>query len=180
MSAEYLRLERSERDLSEGPEAKRKASGVTSACARMTDEKLDFEITVDIGAPPSVVWEVMSDVERWPEWTASVRSIRRLDQGPFRIGSRALIRQPKFPPALWTVTAIDPVAGFTWRSGAPGVWVHAHHTLKPTPTGTRVRLGLRYEGFVGQMIARMTREITERYLAMEASGLKKRSEERVR
>lgn len=142
----------------------------------MNDAMLDFQTTVDIDAPPHVVWEVMSDVERWPEWTASVRSIRRLDSGPFRVGSQALIRQPRFPPALWTVTAIEPLRSFTWRSGAPGVWVHAHHSLTPTATGTRVRLGLRYRGLLGRLIARMTRGITERYLAMEAEGLKRRSE----
>jgi hypothetical protein len=37
-------------------------------------------------------------------------------------------------------------------------------------------LSLRYEGLLGGLLARMTRGITNRYLAMEANGLKKRSE----
>lgn len=138
---------------------------------------MDFRITIDIQAPPHVVWEVMADVERWHEWTDSVRSIRLLGGEPLGVGSRAVIRQPRFPPALWTVTALDPVQGFTWRSGAPGMRVHAHHTLSSTSDGTRVTLALRYEGPLGRLVARLTRGITERYLAMEAAGLKRRSEE---
>jgi uncharacterized protein YndB with AHSA1/START domain len=34
-----------------------------------------FRIGVDIGAPPERVWQVMNEVDRWHEWTKSVRSI---------------------------------------------------------------------------------------------------------
>jgi uncharacterized membrane protein len=42
---------------------------------------MDFDISVDIAAPPDVVWAVVSDAERWHEWTESVRSIRLFDAG---------------------------------------------------------------------------------------------------
>ena len=35
---------------------------------------MEFQVQVDIDAPEDVVWEVMSDGERWHEWTASVTS----------------------------------------------------------------------------------------------------------
>ena len=120
----------------------------------------------------------MADAERWHEWTPSVRSIRLLDTPPLRVGSRALIRQPKFPPAVWTVTALEPGRSFTWKSGAPGVWVHAHHSVEPVPGGTRATLTLRYDGVLARLIGRLTRGITNRYLSYEAEGLKRRSEER--
>ena len=139
---------------------------------------MEFTRTVDIAAPPHVVWSVMRDAERWHEWTASVRSIRLLDKEPLHVGSRAMIRQPKFPPAMWTVTALDEGRSFSWKSGGPGTWVHAHHSVAPTAEGSRVTLGLRYEGPIGKLLARLTRSITERYLDLEAAGLKRRSEER--
>lgn len=137
---------------------------------------MDFQIAVEIAAPPDVVWSVMEDAERWHEWTPSVRSIRLLDPRPLRIGSRAVIRQPKFPPALWKITAIDPGRSFEWTSVAPGVRVVARHGVAPIAAGTRATLSLQYSGLFGSLIARLTKGITERYLDMEAKGLKARSE----
>ena len=92
------------------------------------------------------------------------------------LGSRALIRQPKFPPAVWKITAIEPGKRFTWRSGAPGMWVYAHHSIEPVPGGARATLRLHYEGVIGVLLGRLTRRITDRYLGYEAAGLKQRSE----
>lgn len=130
---------------------------------------------VDINAPAIRVFEVMADTDRWHEWTPSVKSIKRFDGVGFAVGSRAVIRQPKFPPALWTITDIDD-RSFTWVNQAPGIRVIAQHSAEPTPRGTRVTLSLRYEGFLARVLARITRGITNRYLALEANGLKKRSE----
>lgn len=134
-----------------------------------------FSISVDINTPVDRVFEVMSDTDRWPEWTPSVTSIKLLDAGEFRIGTRAVIRQPKFPPALWTVTSIGGNS-FTWENRAPGIRVIAHHAAEPIATGARATLSLRYEGFLARLLARLTRGITNRYLAMEARGLKARAE----
>jgi hypothetical protein len=141
---------------------------------------MEYRITVDIEAPPEVVWPVMRDGERWHEWTASVTSVRRLDKGPLRIGSRALIRQPRFPPAVWKVTALEPGHSFTWRSGLPLMWVYGHHSVERHAKGTRATLRLTYEGVLARLMARWTRGITNRYLGLEAAGLKRRSEERAR
>lgn len=135
-----------------------------------------FSISIDINAPAERVFEVMTDTGRWHEWTPSITSITRIGGGPFVVGSRALVRQPKLPPALWTVTAIELGRGFTWVSKAPGVRVYAHHEVEPLATGSRATLSLRYEGWFGNVIANLTARITARYLAMEAGGLKTRSE----
>jgi len=135
-----------------------------------------FRISIDINTPVDRVFEVMADTDRWPEWTPSVTSIKRLDAGEFAVGSRAVIRQPKFPPALWTVTAIDPGHGFTWVNQAPGIKVIARHVAEPIGAGSRATLSLRFEGFLAKLLARVTRNITNRYLAMEANGLKARAE----
>lgn len=136
-----------------------------------------FSISIDIAAPAERVWDVMRDTDRWHEWTPSVTSIRRLGRESFAIGTRVLIRQPKFPPALWTLTAIEPGRSFTWVSRAPGLRVTAHHEVEPTRGGSRATLSLELQGIFGGVFGRLTRGITERYLALEANGLKARSEQ---
>ena len=139
-----------------------------------------FSINVDIAAPPERVWQVMTDVEKWPEWTESVQSVKRLDSGPFRLGSRARIKQPKFLPALWEVTEIDPPHSFTWVTRSPGVVASGRHRVEATARGSRATLSVAYGGFLGGVVARRLAGLTDRYLMFEAAGLKQRSEINVR
>lgn len=136
-----------------------------------------FSITAEILAPPQLVWSVMADVERWPEWTASISRVKRLSPGPLQVGSRVRIHQPKLPPAFWRVTELNPGGDFTWVSVAPGVRVTARHAVETTAIGCRVTLSIRYEGLLGRWLARWTQDLNERYLAMEANGLKARCTE---
>lgn len=135
-----------------------------------------FHITVDIAAPPERVWQVMTDVERWPEWTESVQKVKRLDNGPFQVGSRARIKQPKFLPAVWEVTELDAQRGFTWISRSPGVVASAKHRIERTARGSKVNLSVAYGGMLGGVVAKLLGGITDRYLMFEAAGLKQRSE----
>jgi uncharacterized membrane protein len=138
---------------------------------------MTFETSVDIAAPADIVWSVMSDVERWHEWTASVRSIRQLDKGPLRIGSRAVVRQPKLPPALWKVETLEPGRSFVWKSGLPGMWVYGEHSIEPISNGSRARLAVRFAGPLGLLMGRLLTSLNNRYLGLEAAGLKRRSED---
>ena len=135
-----------------------------------------YSISIDINAPAERVFEVMTDVERWHEWTPSITGIKRTRSGALTVGERATVRQPKFPPATWTVNEIKPGRSFSWFNRAPGLRVTGHHAAEPTATGSRATLGLRYEGIFGGLLARMTERITKRYLELEAKGLKARAE----
>ena len=132
--------------------------------------------SVDIDAPPERVWAVMVDVTRWPEWTPSVTQIRRLDAGPLAVGARARIHQPRLLPAVWEVSDFLEGRRFTWVTSSPGVRVSASHVIEPTTDGSRVVLSLHFSGFLGRFIASWTSKLNSRYLALEADGIKKRSE----
>jgi len=54
---------------------------------------MKIEVSVEVFRPAERVWSVLVDVERWPEWTASITQIERLDQAAFGPGSRVRIRQ---------------------------------------------------------------------------------------
>ena len=137
----------------------------------------DFAIKVDIEATPGRVWEVMSDGERWAEWTPSVTSVEIYDK-PLRVGGRALVRQPKLAPAKFTITALEPGKSFTWATGIPGiVYVTAHHSIEPIAAGARVTLALHFGGLLGGIAGKHYAALNNEYLAMEAAGLKRFSEE---
>lgn len=145
---------------------------------------MEFSITTDVDASADLVFAVLTDVERWPEWTPTVTRVERLDGSslPLAINSRIRIVQPKVPPAEWTVTALEAGRGFRMMSRSPGATVVANHWAEPVGDGrrSRVTLSVTFSGWLGQVIARMMRGLNQRYLAQEAAGLKLRSEAKAR
>ncbi|HUR32155.1 MAG TPA: SRPBCC family protein [Vicinamibacterales bacterium] len=136
----------------------------------------DYSVSVQIEAPPDRVWSVMSDIERWHEWTPTITRVQRTNAGPFRIGARARVHQPRLPAADWMVTAIQEGRSFTWESRAPGLRVTARHQVEAVGTGSRVTLSIQYSGVVGNLLGRLIAGINRRYIALEADGLKRRAE----
>jgi uncharacterized protein YndB with AHSA1/START domain len=138
---------------------------------------MELRATTDVAASPDRVWDVLVDIERWPEWTDSVRSVRLLDAGALAVGSRVEIAQQRIPTGTYTVTGLVPGRAFTWEQRQPGSTVSAHHECVRLPDGgTRVELRVVMGGAVGGVVGRLYRGLTERYLAMEAAGLKARAE----
>jgi uncharacterized membrane protein len=138
---------------------------------------LDFRTTVDINAPAERVWAVMRDIERWPEWTPTVNRVRRIGDGPLSVGSRAVIWQPKLLPAKWEVTELDDGGRmFAWVTRGPGMRLTARHSVEATLDGSRATLSIQFSGTLGGFFAWLTRNLNERYLALEAAGLKERTE----
>jgi uncharacterized membrane protein len=136
------------------------------------------EDSIEIDAPPQVVWDVFSDVEHWPEWTASVTSLSGRDGSALAVGRRFAIKQPGLQKLIWKVAEIEPGGSWTWATRSPGVNVIARHYVTALPGGrTLVRQELDQRGALGALVGRLTVKRTKRYLAMEARGLKARSEQ---
>jgi uncharacterized membrane protein len=144
--------------------------------ARFLSDMNIFSITINIAASPERVWSVMTDFEHWPEWTPTVKSIKRLDTGPITNKSSVLLRQPKLPPALWKVVEFNPGKNYAWVTVSPGVRITANHSVAPIETGSRVTLSIQYEGIFGKLLGKFLTSLNNRYLNLEANGLKKRSE----
>ena len=137
------------------------------------DGRVEQSKTVDIAADPTRVWEVVADVERWSEWSETVTVARRLDDGPLRPGARTQLKQPRLPTGIWTVTELEPGQSFTWVQTGPGLSTVGRHELDPLPGGgTRVRLTIDQRGLLGAVVGRLYAGLTDRYLALEAAGLK--------
>jgi uncharacterized membrane protein len=133
--------------------------------------------TITIDAPPEVVWAVYTDIEHWPEWTASVTSAQLNPTGPLEFDSRASIKQPRLPRVVWTVSTIQPNRSWTWHNRSPGATTLAHHTLAETPDGqTHVSLSIDQRGVIGRPVGWLLKRLTRRYLRLEAEGLRRRRE----
>ncbi|NEA24465.1 SRPBCC family protein [Actinomadura bangladeshensis] len=136
---------------------------------------MHFEISVDIDAAPETVWNLLTDVESWPDMTDSIDRVELLDK-PFALSSRSRVHQPKIPVAIWTVTDLKENESFTWESRSPGVTTTAIHAMTPTENGVTVRLTLDQKGPLAPVIALLTGRLTRRYVTMEANGLKAKAE----
>jgi hypothetical protein len=134
-----------------------------------------LSVAIDIPANPAIVWRIVAEVERWPEWTPTITRVQRLDEGPLRLGSRARIWQPRLPVAMWEVTDLEQESGFTWVSSSPLVRVTAGHWIEPHAGGSRVSLSVSFSGLLGSLVARLTRRLNVTYLHQEAEGLRKRA-----
>jgi uncharacterized membrane protein len=135
-----------------------------------------FEASIEVRAPAQQVFDVYSDVERWPEWTDSVTSVQRLDTGPLRVGSRARISQPRLPTAEWEVVELVPGQSFSWTARGPGIRTTGHHLITSGDGPVTVTAALEQAGPLGPVLGLMTKGLTERYLQMEVRGLKARCE----
>jgi uncharacterized membrane protein len=137
-----------------------------------------IESGVGIDAPATVVWDVFSDVERWPDWTASVTRLVALDGPGIAVGKRFEIKQPRMPTLIWEVTELTPRAGWTWVQRSPGGTTLARHeVIAESADRTRVRQEIDQRGPVGALVGVLMLRMTKRYLELEAAGLKARSEQ---
>nr|WSX73028.1 SRPBCC family protein [Streptomyces sp. NBC_00899]WSX80906.1 SRPBCC family protein [Streptomyces sp. NBC_00899] len=128
-----------------------------------------YSLTVDAPAPR--VWQVLTEVEHWPELTASMTSVRGLDGPRPVLGARFEVRQPRLRRAVWTVTRLDEGTAFDWESRAPGVLSRGTHLLEPDGSATRLTLTIDQTGILAWPIALLAGTMIRRYVAMEARGI---------
>src|SRR5690349_4726548 len=135
-----------------------------------------FDHSTTVNAPAERVWAVFSDVVHWPDWTPTVESVERLDEGDLRVGARTRIRQPKLPVAVWEVTELKDGEYFEWVSRAPGIKTTGGHRVVSTPEGTVVTATIIQEGPLGWIFGKLYAKLTKEYIATETACLKKVTE----
>jgi uncharacterized membrane protein len=139
-------------------------------------DAIKLKNTIIIAAPRSVVWDVTVDVEGWPQWAPTFSSVKRLDKGPFDVGSSALIKQPGLPPAKWVVSSLTPGERFTWESRVRGIHMIATHELTTHPAGTQNVLRVELRGLVARLLWPLICFPASRSLQRENAGLKAKCE----
>lgn len=102
--------------------------------------------------------------------------IEELDSRPMGLRSRVRIEQPGLRPTVWVVTAWEPETRFVWEAESFGVAVTGSHILDACEEGCEVTLGLRFDGGLGGLVGLLKGRLAERYVRLEAEGLKARSQ----
>ena len=96
-----------------------------------------LQAEVDINAPVSRVWGLVSDLSRMPQWSPQCRMMKLL--GPLRPGTRTINlnrRNMLFWPTTATITEVIPERKIAFRIPInTSVW---SYELEATATGTRL------------------------------------------
>jgi uncharacterized membrane protein len=144
--------------------------------AKHASNPAHMSVTFDTQASADRVFSVLHDVEHWPEWTSTMTTVKKMDDGPLVVGSKVRVRQPKLLPAVWLVTELDQDRVFTWCTRSPGLQVTGDHRIESVGSSRRITLSINVSGPLGPLVSRLIRGLNQRYIATEAKGLKERCE----
>jgi uncharacterized protein YndB with AHSA1/START domain len=146
-------------------------------------------VTVErsIAATPERVWEVITDIDAWPQTMTSITRVERMDDGTgFAPGTRwreyrRVMRREGSEEM--EVTAVDPGASYTVEAENHGVHYTTVFTL--TPDGDRSRLAVSFSGrhlappgIMARMLARLGMKAVRRGLDMDLADIAAAAERR--
>ena len=136
-----------------------------------------FETAIDIDARQQRVWDVLSDLEAWPDLIETVDLVELLTPAPVSEGSRVRLKQPKLPEGTWDITVWDAPSYFEYRQQSGGVAVVAGHRVEALEEGrSRLTLTLDMRGVLVPLVGLFYKGLTNRYMTIEAEGMKRAAE----
>jgi uncharacterized membrane protein len=136
-----------------------------------------FEKSIEINAPQQRVWDVLSVLEAWPQRIETVEEVELLTPAPIGKGSRVRLKQPKLPEGTWDITAWEAPSHFAWTQKTGGTTSVAGHRVEALGDGrSRLTLTLDMRGLLIPIVALFYTKLTERYMDLEAEGMKRAAE----
>jgi uncharacterized membrane protein len=136
-----------------------------------------FETSIEIDAPQQRVWDVLSALEAWPQRIETVDIVELLTPAPIAKGSRVRLKQPKLPEGTWDVTVWDAPSYFEWTQKTSGITSVAGHRVEARGEGRALlTLTLDMRGLLIPIMALFYKDLTNRYMNLEAEGMKRAAE----
>ena len=132
----------------------------------------EYTKVLECGAPRGAVWNVLADVQKWPDWTPTMTSVRAVGSAGLVHGNTFEVKQPGLAKAVFTVEACEEGSAFAWSTRSAGVSTIADHVLSDTTGGgTRIELLIRMSGpGVGLLWMLLGRKV-RRFVDTEAESL---------
>lgn len=138
---------------------------------------MHFEAAATIDAAPEIVWSVLTDTARWPEWDPFCDRV----EGSVALGKKVKVFTKLSPGRAFPVKVAELEAprAMTWRGGMPFGLFKGERTYRLAPEGAGTRFTMR-EAFSGPLLGLIGKTIPDMNEAFAAfvRGLKQRSEER--
>jgi len=108
---------------------------------------LAFEASIIINAPAETIWNVLTDVQKFPEWEPNVTKV----EGQAGLGQKITVHT-KFSERTFPVTVSEfvPNSRMVWSSGMPlGLFKGARtFTLTPVSGGIQVKTREEFSGLL--------------------------------
>lgn len=137
-----------------------------------------------IAAPLETVFQLMTDIPRWPRTITAIERVDVLTDGPVAVGTRFRETRRMFGREAteeMTVSELTPPTRFVLTAFNHGTAYRAEHSLAPTNGGTR--LTLTFEGIPKTLGARllmplglMMKGTVKKQLAADLADIKRAAE----
>ena len=138
---------------------------------------MQFEQSIEVDASQRRVWEVLTDFGAWPQRIETVEVAELRTPAPIGVGSVVFLKQPKLPEGTWEVTVWDAPSFFEFVQKSGGTTVVAGHRVEALDEGrSRLTLELDMRGLLVPVFGRIYRDLTNRYMTLEAQGMKRAAE----
>jgi len=130
--------------------------------------------TALIDAPAERVWDILTGIERWPEWNEQVAWTRlngsvaagtgfRWRAGGVTIRSRLL--------------ELEPISRMGWSGRTPGIRARHHWQLKPVGSQTRVCNEESFHGLLARLLPGTLTRLLQQSLQQGRGALKREAEQ---
>jgi uncharacterized protein YndB with AHSA1/START domain len=130
---------------------------------------------IEIAAPPQVVWDVLTAIDRWPSWNPQVESMSM--RGELAEGSQ--FRWKAGPGTITsTIQRVEPPGLIAWTGKTLGINAMHVYRLEPRGGGTFVRTEESYNGLVARVFRGWLQKTLETALAEGLAHLKAEAERR--
>jgi hypothetical protein len=111
----------------------------------------------ETAAPPDAVWDVLADVDHWPQNFTPHLKAAHLD-GPLAVAASGWVQTTMpLPRSRFTVTSVDAGRSWAWRGRLLWLTMDYDHRIEPTASGCRVTFDVDLDGplaFVARGIGR--------------------------
>ncbi len=133
------------------------------------------EASLETSASPDRVWQVWSDINRWPEWNPDMKA-SHVD-GPLKLGATGNIDTRSGGKHDVVVTQFEQGRSFELESTAlPGTKMAIRASISPSGSGSRITQGFEPRGLLAPIVGPMMGGAILKTFNSVLNGLKRRVE----